>query len=174
MGQNNKFACCVTIDEAQKMLQELHERFSGRHFVVDITAKKVLNVGYWWPMLFHDVFELCKSCDACQRTRGLVIKSLAKLVTTLIEEPFMKWRLDFVGPIKPTRWLTCNNYIFIATYYVTKWVEVKALRTNIIVVTTKLLYEYILTRFGCPLTLITNHRFYFINDVIKNIPLIIF
>ncbi len=85
MGQNNKFACCVTIDEAQKMLQELHERFSGRHFVVDITAKKVLNVGYWWPMLFHDVFELCKSCDACQRTGGLVIKSLAKLVTTLIE-----------------------------------------------------------------------------------------
>jgi len=67
--------------------------------VIDITTKKVLNVGYWWPMLFHDVFELCKSCDACQRTGGLVIKSLAKLVTTLIEEPFMKWKLDFVGPI---------------------------------------------------------------------------
>jgi hypothetical protein len=76
----------------------------------------------------------------------------------------MKWGLDFVGPIKPTRWLTCNNYIFIATYYATKWVDVKALRTNTIVVTTNFLYEYILTRFGCSLTLVTNHRFYFIND----------
>jgi hypothetical protein len=29
-------------------------------------------------------------------------KSLAKLATTLIEEPFMKWGLNSIGPIKPT------------------------------------------------------------------------
>ncbi len=126
------------------------------------------------PTLFHDIFELCKSCDACQRTGGLIIQSFVELVTILLEEPFMKWGLDFVGPIKPTRRLTCNNYIFIATYYATKWVDVKALRTNTIVVTTIFLYEYILTRFGCPLTLVTNHRFYFINDAIKIILLIIY
>jgi len=30
-------------------------------------------------------------------------KSLAKLVITLLEEPFMKWGLNFIGQIKPTR-----------------------------------------------------------------------
>jgi hypothetical protein len=28
------------------------------------------------------------------------MESLAKLVTTLLREPFMKWGLDFVGSIK--------------------------------------------------------------------------
>jgi hypothetical protein len=48
-------------------------------------------------------------------------------------------------------------------------VEAKAFKTNITVVTTRFLYEYILTIFGCPLTIITNHGIHFINDTIKHL-----
>jgi hypothetical protein len=44
----------------------------------------------------------------------------------------------------------------VAIDYATKWVEAKALRTNIAVIIATFLYEYILTRFGCPLTIVTN------------------
>jgi hypothetical protein len=81
---------------------------------------------------------------------------LAKLVITLPEEPFIKWGLDFIGPIKLVRRLTRNKYILEVTNYATKWVEAKTLRTNTIIVITRFLYEYILTRFGCPLTIIAD------------------
>jgi hypothetical protein len=85
----------------------------------------------------------------------LATQSLAKLVTSLLEEPFMKWRLDFVGPIKPVGRYIRNKHILVAIDYATEWVETRALKANTIVLITKKNYESILTRFGCPLIIVT-------------------
>ncbi len=114
-----------------------------------------------------DVHDYCKSYDACQRIGGSATQSLAKLVTSLPEEPFMKRGLDFVGPVKPIRKYTINKYILVATNYATKWVEARMLIINIIAIITKKLYECILTKFGCLLTIIINQGVHFINDAIK-------
>jgi hypothetical protein len=80
---------------------------------------------------------------------------MAKLITMLPVEPFMKWGLDFIGPIKLVNCSDNNKYILVAIDYATKWVEVKVLRTNIAVIIAQFIYELILTRFSCPLTLVT-------------------
>jgi hypothetical protein len=90
------------------------------------------------------------------------------LVTSFLEEPFMKWGLDFVGLIKPTWRYTRNKYILVAIDYATKWAEARALKTNIVVITTKFLYECIWTRFGCPLIIVIDQGVHFINDAIKH------
>jgi hypothetical protein len=92
---------------------------------------------------------------------------MAKLVTTLPEEPFMKQGLDFIGPIKPTWRLIGNKDILVVRNYATKWVKAKALKTNIIIIIAKFLYDYIVTRFGCPLTIVIDQGIHFINDIIK-------
>jgi hypothetical protein len=79
----------------------------------------------------------------------------------------MKWGPNFISPIKPTRRLIRNTYILVAIDCATKWVETKALRTDIAVVTNVFMYEYLLTRFGCPLTMVTYQIIHFINDTIK-------
>ncbi len=67
-----------------------------------ITQIMILDVGYWWLIMYKNVHDYYRSCDACQIIGGLTIQSLAKLVTNLPKEPFTKWGFDFVGPIKPT------------------------------------------------------------------------
>jgi hypothetical protein len=49
-----------------------------------------------------------------------------------------------------------NKYILEATNYATKWVEAKAIKINIVIVIIRFMYEYILTKFGCPLTMVAN------------------
>jgi hypothetical protein len=94
------------------------------------------------------------------------------LIITLPKEAFIKWGLHFVGPIKLVGWSNKENiYILVIIDYVIKWVEAKALHTNIVVVTLLQLYlnsymSSFLTRFGCPLTRVTYQGVHFINDVI--------
>ncbi len=81
----------------------------------------------------------------------------------------MKWGLDFIGPIKLIGRLKRNRYIMVIIEYATKWVEAKALITNTIVVTTRFMYEYILTIFGCLLTILMDQGVHFINETIKRL-----
>jgi hypothetical protein len=53
----------------------------GGHFATNITAKKNIDVRYWWPNLFKNTHEFCKSYDNYKKIGGLKIKSL--LIATL-------------------------------------------------------------------------------------------
>ncbi len=47
----------------------------------------------------------------------MVHTSLAKLITMLCVEPFTKWGIDFIGPIKLASCYTNNHYVLVATDY---------------------------------------------------------
>ncbi len=71
----------------------------------------------------RNVYEYCQTCDQCQRIGNMLTQNLAKLVTTLHEKPFQKWGLDFIGLVKPASRLSSNQFILVATNYVTKWMK---------------------------------------------------
>ena len=84
------------------IMKELHKGNVDGHFFQDFIACKVLDAGYWWPMLYKDTYDYCQTCHECQKTGGLPKSVSTKLIITLPAEPFMKWGLDFVGLVKKT------------------------------------------------------------------------
>jgi hypothetical protein len=94
---------------------------AGGHFSHEITARKILDAGYWWPALYKDVADYCRACDKCQRVGGMANTGLAQLLTSLPTELFMKWGLDFVGPIKPMAARTGNRYILVLSMPPSGW-----------------------------------------------------
>jgi hypothetical protein len=46
VGQDNRLHKWLTTSKAQIVLKDLHEGVARGHFVIDITIKKILNVGY--------------------------------------------------------------------------------------------------------------------------------
>ena len=80
---------------------------------------------------------------------------------------FEIWAIDFIGPFLIPAKRIGARYIITVVEYVTKWVEEEPVDTCSSEIVAKFIYENIITRFGCPITLINDQGSHFINKTIK-------
>jgi hypothetical protein len=124
------------------ILHELHNGIGGRHFSSNTNVKKIFYVGYWWPTMRWNFMNNVKPM-ICAKEQ-VTYWHITWPNWLLLLKPFQKWELNFIGPIKSTSCCFGNQYILIVISYVIKWVDVRALHTNI-----------------------TNQATHFINNVIR-------
>nr|GEW01799.1 reverse transcriptase domain-containing protein [Tanacetum cinerariifolium] len=79
--------------------------------------------------------------------------------TIQVCEIFDVWGIDFMGPFPSSKG---NKYILVAVYYLSKWVEAKALPTNDARVVKFL--KSLFSRFGIPRATISDRGTHFCND----------
>lgn len=127
-----------------------------------------MQAGLWWPFLLKDAHQYAKESVQCQRMGQPTTMDRMQDHPILPLEPFQKWGLDFVGPTKPKAKKNGARYILVATDYATKWVEAVALKDNKARSVARFLYK-MMTRFGCPIELVSDQGVHFLNLVIKEL-----
>ena len=82
---------------------------------------------------------------------------------------FAKWGIDFIGPIDPLAMRTQAQYIISTMDYVTKWVEAKATQKNDAYKIANFLFEFVFTRYGLPIEIVSDRGLHFLHEVIENL-----
>ncbi|GJW28262.1 putative nucleotidyltransferase, ribonuclease H [Tanacetum coccineum] len=154
---------CISGPETRTILDQYHHGPTGGHYGPNITAKKVLDSGFYWPAIIKEVHTLVRLYEACQKIGNILKRDEIPLNTIQVCEIFDIWGIDFMGPFPKSYKF---EYILVAVDYVSKWAEAQALPTNdsrVVVTFLKKLF----CRFEMPMALISNRGTHFCNRIME-------
>ncbi|GJV12975.1 reverse transcriptase domain-containing protein [Tanacetum coccineum] len=154
---------CVSGSETQTILDQCHHGPTGGHYGPYVTAKKVLDSGFYWPTIIKEAHTLVKLCEACQKMGNISKRDEMPLNNIQACEIFDIWGIDFMGPFLKSHKF---EYILVAVDYVSKWAEAQALPTNDVRVVVTFLKK-LFCRFGMPKALISDQDTHFCNKIME-------
>ncbi|RDX72650.1 Retrovirus-related Pol polyprotein from transposon 17.6, partial [Mucuna pruriens] len=156
---------CILDSEIRSVLHFFHSAPRGSHYRSTRTAKKVL--GFYWSTIFRDSHQFVSTCEQCQKA-GMTINHRNEMPQqpVLFCEIFDIWGIDFMGPFPISNGY---SYILLAAYYVSRWVEARATKTNNAKVVVDFLKYNIFCRFSVPKALINDQGTHFCNRVMSSL-----
>lgn len=162
----NKFGLVRVLkeDEIDSVIFMIHNHATGGHFGIENTYHKIAE-RYYWKGMYKDIKEYVKTCDVCQR-RGKKGGS-GYLHPIKIEQAFERIGIDFIGPLEKTK--NDNRYILVATDYLTKWPEAKAMKAATAENVAEFIYKEIICRHGCPKIISSDRGTHFRNQIIEKL-----
>ncbi|GKF47639.1 reverse transcriptase domain-containing protein, partial [Tanacetum coccineum] len=91
---------CVSGLETRTILDQCHHGPTGGHYEPNVTTKKVLDSGFYWPTIIKEAHTLVRLCEAFQMTGNISKRDEMPLTNIQVYEIFDVWGIDFMGPFQ--------------------------------------------------------------------------
>jgi len=153
----------VKPDEVHNLIQRLHQDPLSGHLGIENTFQRAQQ-RYYWPQMFEDIRKAIQHCDTCQR-RGKPHNKEA-LHPLQVSTPFSRVGIDLLQLPLTTKG---NRQVIVATDYLTKWVEARALPDKSAASVAGFIYEDIICRHGAPKELLSDQGTEFLNQLVQEI-----
>jgi hypothetical protein len=111
---------CVTPQEGQETLKDIHAGVCGHHASSRAIAAKAFRIGFYWLTAIEDAKDIMRKCEACQRFASRPHAPAAELQPIPLSWPFAQWGLDMVGKLHKS-WPGGHVYMLVAVNKFTKW-----------------------------------------------------
>lgn len=152
------------------VLRAYHDHPLSGHMDYSRTYAKILTK-YYWPSLRSDCDNYVKSCLTCstgktpRRTR-----TIPQGIHPPVWAPFQRLSMDFLSLSETERG---NTHVLVVICAFSRWVEIFPTKDEQAETVARTLYDNIITRFGCPKTLLSDHGPSFTAAVIKELCIIL-
>jgi ribonuclease HI len=167
MGFSRPHLRCLSPEEANYVIREVHEGVCRNHSGARSLAHKLTRAGYYWPSLLHDATQFMKACDKCQRFANVPRVPLEEFTPITSPWPFAQWGLDIMGPFPVGT--KQAKFLVVAIDYFTKWVEAEPLATISEKNVKSFVWKAVICRFGIPRVLISDNGKQFDNGPFKEL-----
>jgi hypothetical protein len=104
---------CVTLQEGQVILKDIHAGVCGHHASSRAIAAKAFHAGFYWLTAIEDAKDIIRTCEACQRFASRSHAPAAELQRIPLSCPFAQRGLDMVGKLHKS-WPRGHVYMLVA------------------------------------------------------------
>ena len=93
-GFSQPYLRCLSHEEADYVMREVHQGICGNHLGVRSLVHKLIRAGYYWPTMLKDTQAYVKSYNKCQRFSNLIRQPSEELSPMTAPWPFVQWGLE--------------------------------------------------------------------------------
>ena len=148
----------------QSILQKYHGGVYSGHFASSKLFGAISRC--WWPGMYKDVVEFCRSCPDCAVVSGGGRKQIPPLQPIPVQRPFQIFGVDVME--LPTT-MSGNRYVIVFQDFLTKWPLVFPAPYQKAIRIARLLAEEILPMFGVPEFLLSDRGTNLLANVMKDV-----